>query len=183
LEAILTAVPNFPFLNQYNGGVTVTSQGFNLLEAIQIAKEAEKKAAALYGDASQKAFHPLGRGLFEQLAAFERHHYDKLVELEKSLRGEGAFTAYEGTELAPPAAGEVGAIEEPEHMSAMAIITMAMDVERAAEKKYTAFAEKTTDPQAGSLFKRLAEEERGHYRVLDEAFWNLNEGGGWRWTA
>lgn len=157
----------------------MTSQDFDLLDAIQIAMEAEQKAAALYADAAQKTANPLGQKLFEQLAEFERHHYDKLVELEKSLRGEGAFAGYEGRELSMQVSGEVKSIEEAEKMSAMAIITMAIDVEREAEKRYTALAEQTTDPTAQSMFKQLAEEEHSHYLILNDAYWSLNDRGVW----
>ena len=161
----------------------MTSRDLDLLDAIQMAKEIELKAAALYADASQKTFNPLGRGLFEELARFERHHYDKLVELEKSLRGEGAFAGYEGRELAMDVPGEVGSIKEVERMSAMEIITMSRDIEREAEKRYIALAEQSTDPTVASMFKQLAEEEHSHYRILSDAYWSLSNHGVWVWEG
>jgi rubrerythrin len=155
----------------------------DLLDAIQMAQEIELKAEALYADAAQKTHHPLGRGLFAELAKFERHHYDKLVELEKSLRGEGAFAGYEGRELKIEVSGEVGSIEEADKMSAMSIITMAIDVEREAEKRYTALAEQSTDPAVESMFKQLAKEENSHYRILSDAYWSLNNRGVWAWKG
>jgi rubrerythrin len=159
----------------------MTNQDLNLLDAIQIAKEAEQKAAAYYADAAEKT--PLiAKGLFEQLAGFERYHYEKLVSLEASLRDKGAFIEYEGRELTFPARGEIETpIEEPGKMSLMEIVSLGIDIEREAEKRYAALAEQTADPAGQSMFKRLAEEEHTHYRILSNAYWSLNDRGVWEW--
>ena len=163
----------------------MSNQDLNLLDAIQIAMDAEQKAAAFYADAAHKTVYPLGHRLFEQLAEFERHHYSKLAALETSLRDEGAFIGYEGKELSLPAPSEVegaSGIEEPEKRSAVGIITLAIDVEREAEKRYTTLAEQTTDPVGQSMFKQLAEEEHIHYRILSNLYWNVNNRGVWDWS-
>jgi rubrerythrin len=61
----------------------------------------------------------------------------------------------------------------------MAIITMAIDIEQEAEKRYTALAERTSDPRGRSMFERLAEEEHSHYLILNDAYWSLNDRGVW----
>jgi len=160
----------------------MNNQDLNLLDAIQIAMEAEQKAAAFYAEAAQETANPLGRRLLEQLAEFERHHYSKLATLEESLRDEGAFIGYEGKELSFPAPGEVENIEEANKKSAMGIITAALNVEQEAEKRYAALAEQTSDPDGRSMFKRLAEEEHTHYRILRDAYWSLNNRGVWTWS-
>jgi bacterioferritin (cytochrome b1) len=154
----------------------------NLLDAIQIAMAAEQKAAGFYADAAQETANPLGRELFEQLVEFERHHYRKLAALEKSLRDEGGFIGYEGKELQSPALGEADGFEEAHRASVMGIISAALDVEREAEKRYGALAKRTTDPAGRSMFKRLSEEEHTHYRVLNDAYWSLNDRGVWVWS-
>lgn len=151
----------------------------NLLDALQIAMQAEQKAAALYADAAQETSNPLGQRLFEQLADFERHHYNKLSSLAESLRDGGAFIEYEGKDMQYPVPGEVKSIEAAGKMSAMAVITMAIDVEREAEQRYTTLAQQTTDPAGQSMFQRLAEEEHTHYLILSDAYWNLNNRGTW----
>jgi rubrerythrin len=155
------------------------NQDPSLADAIRIAKAAEQKAAKLYGDAAQQTPNPLPRELFEKLAEFGGHHYDRLVDLEESLRDQGAFIAYEGRELDLWKPGEVKPIEEPDKKSAMAIITMAIDIEEEAEKRYTALAERTSDPEGRSMFERLAEEEHDHYLILNDAYWSLNDRGVW----
>jgi rubrerythrin len=158
----------------------MTNQNITLLDAIKIAMEAEKKAAAFYADAAQKT-KTLGRGILEQLAEFERHHYTILAKLQQSLRDQGAFIDYEGEELTFPAPSEVQTTAEPDKMSMMGIITTALGIETEAEKRYNALAEQTSDPAGRSMFRRLAQEENKHHKILKDAYVNLNNHGTWVW--
>jgi rubrerythrin len=162
----------------------MTDQNLDLLSAIQVALEAEQKAAAFYADAAQKTANPLGRKLFDQLAEFERYHYEKLLDLEKSLRDEGAFIEYEGRELALPAPSEVTSKEagkEADKMTAAEVIRFAIDTERQAEERYTALAEQTVDPAGQAMFKQLASEEHSHYLILSDAYFSVSNRGVWEW--
>ncbi len=152
-----------------------------LTEALQIAKEAEQKAEAAYVDAAAKAGSSLGRVLFEQLAEFERHHYRQLVALEESLREKGTFIQYEPREWSTSPPGEVKGLDEPNRMSMVQIIKAAMEFEWEAEKRYAALSEEVADPAGKAMFEQLAEEERTHYRILENAFWSLNDHGVWTW--
>ena len=158
----------------------MSEKDLTLVDAIQIAMEAEKKAAAFYADAAQKT-ETLGRELLERLAEFERHHYDILAKLEQSLRDQGTFIGYEGKELTFPAPSEVQTTAEPDKMSMMGIITTALKIEEEAEKRYNALAEQTSDPAGQSMFKRLALEENKHHKILKDAYVNLNNHGTWVW--
>jgi rubrerythrin len=159
----------------------MTDQGFNILEAIQIAKDAEQKAAAFYADAAKKLSHPVGHKLLEELADFERHHYDKLVALEDSLGAKGAFIEYEGKGMKtnPPSRSEITVEKEPKQ--AMEVVALALDAEQKAEERYNELADHTSDPTAHDMFHTLAEEEHMHYRILRDAYWNLNNRGTWTW--
>ncbi len=159
----------------------MTGEDFNILEAIQVAKQAEQKAEAYYADAAQKTKHPVGKQLLEKLAEFEHHHYDKLVELEESLERDGAFIEYEGMELRFDAPSEVRVAEDASAKTAMGVITLALDVEQQAEKRYLSLAEQTTNARGHLMFERLAEEEHEHYRILRNVYWNLNNRGIWAW--
>jgi len=159
----------------------MSNQNLSLLDAIQMAMEAEQKAAAFYADAAQRAANPLGRKLFDQLAGFERYHYAKLADLEKSLRSEGTFIEYEGKELTLSVPGEVDS-KEANKMSVLEIITLAINAEREAEKRYTALAEQTNDPAGQAMFKRLSQEEYTHFRILNDEYYNLNNQGKWVWV-
>lgn len=161
----------------------MSEQELTLLDAIQIGMKAEEEAAAAYADAAQRAGNSLGRQLFEQLAEFERHHYRKLEALEESLRKRGAFIAYEGYEMKLPVHREVKGFEEPNRMSLMGIITAAMEFERKARERYTTLAGQVSDPDGKAMFQRLAAEEDGHHRILERAYWSLNDRGVWDWSG
>jgi rubrerythrin len=156
----------------------MTEQNLDMLDAIKIAMEAEKKAAAFYADAAQKT-ETIGRKLLAQLADFERHHYDILAKLEQSLRDQGAFIDYEGRELAVPAPSEAQTTAEPEKMSMMGIINTALEIETEAEKRYTALAGQTSDPEGQVMFEKLAAEEHKHHAILFKAYWSLSNHGTW----
>jgi len=161
----------------------MNNQDLNFLDAIRMAIEAEKEAAVFYDEAARKTKNPLGRRLFEQLAEFEKYHQSKLSALEESLCQDGACIIYQGRDLSFPVPDEVDKIKEADKMSAMGIITMAMEIKEKAEKRYTALAEQTTDPSGQAMFRRLAEEEHANYRILSDAYWSLNNRGVWAWSS
>ena len=80
-----------------------------------------------------------------------------------------------------PAPSEVQTAEEPDKMSMMGVITLALNIEREARRRYETLAEQTSDPLGKAMFERLAEEEQKHYVVLSDAYWSLNDHGVWAW--
>lgn len=154
-------------------------QDLSFLDAIRMAIEAEQNAAAFYTNAAQKTNNPLARRLLGQLAEFEAYHRTKLADLEKSLCENGACILYEGKRLLFKVPDEVEKLKEADRMSAMEVITVAIDIKQKAEERYTALAEQATDPDGQAMFTRLAEEERTNRRILDKAYWSLNNHGIW----
>lgn len=157
----------------------MNNEDLNFLDAIRMAIEAEAKAAAFYDEAAKKTGNPLGRKLLEQLAGFERYHHTQLLALEDSLCNDGACIIYEGRELTFPVPDEVERIKEADRMSAMGIIEAAIEIKRKAEERYAALAEQTDDPDGQAMFRRLAEEEHANRRVLEDAYWSVNNRGVW----
>ena len=74
----------------------------SLLDAVRVVKENEKIAYTSYADAAQKISHSIGKNLFEQLAEFERFHYQILSTLEASLEESGEFIDSRGERLLRP---------------------------------------------------------------------------------
>jgi rubrerythrin len=157
----------------------MNNQDLSFLDAIRMAIEAEQNAASFYTDAAQKTNNPLARRLLRQLADFERYHYTKLTELEKSLCESGACILYEGKQLLFEVPEEVEKLEEADRMSAVEVITAAIEIKQKAEERYTALAKQTTDPHGQAMFTRLAEEERTNRRILDKVYWSVNNRGVW----
>ena len=167
----------------------MSEQDLTLVDAIQIAMEAEKQSVTLYKDAAQNAPNTVIEGLFSYLAEFEQVHYDKLVELAASLRKRKKFIVYEGYPLPIPAQSEIETSEESarvlaaKRVSMMDVLTMAQKVEEQAAKRYTSLAEKTSDADGKAMFERLAKEEQKHLRLMTEVYWNVNDRGVWAWSG
>jgi rubrerythrin len=151
----------------------------SLLDAIRIAKENERISVESYANAAKK-IDTLGRVIFEQLSEFEKFHYAKLTELEKSLEKTGDFINYKGKAFILPPKLEVKFAEQPEHKSMLDIIDEAMKFEKKTEKAYADLAGQLTDPKGRKMFIRLSKEEHNHYEILGRAFWDVNQTGVWK---
>jgi len=161
------------------------TKNLGLSEAIDMAIEAELKARKFYQDAAKKVSNPRGQNLLKQLADFEKNHYDKLNDLKKSLKKEGKFIEYKGTQFAPfkiRVKSEVDGVIETHKEDAVNIISLAINAEKKAYELYKKMADDTKDPQGKSMFLKLSEEETLHRRILSDEFYQLsNEGGVWTW--
>jgi hypothetical protein len=151
-----------------------------LLDAVRIAKENEKSAMTIYGNAASIRENAVCAPLFTQLSEFERFHYERLTALEKSLVEKGDYINYEGKAFLLPPVLKVEFAEKTDRMSLMEIITEARQFERVSQKAYADLAARLTDPQGHAMFARLAEEEHNHFTILNEAFWSLNQTGTWK---
>ena len=153
----------------------------SLLESIHVVRENEKRVAEFYADAAEKTGSPAGRELFGELVKFENFHFHWLTVLEKSLKEKGDYIFYEGRQFPLPPVIEPTAAEEPRHQSVLDIIERARQLERQSEKAYSDLAREITDPQGRAMFKKLAGEERNHFRILEEASLGLEHSKAWRW--
>lgn len=154
----------------------MSTQDLTLRDALAVAKEAEQAAAALYAGAARQAVNPLVRRLLEQLVGYERYHYQKLVELERSLQEKGTYIQYEGQAPLPvEPVSEVSAIENVRHTSAAKVIKQAIGFEKQAEERYAALAEQTADPDGKAMFERLAGEEHNHQLALTNVYYDMSD--------
>jgi rubrerythrin len=74
----------------------------NLLEAIRVVRENERRATESYADAANRIPDPMGKALFENLSAFEHYHFERLSALVKSLEEKGEYINYDGKEFPLP---------------------------------------------------------------------------------
>ena len=152
----------------------------NLLDAVRIVKENERIAKDFYADEAQKT-NTAVKTLFEQLSEFEQFHYEKLTELEKSLKKTGNFINYEGKEFILPPKFEIKSV--PGLKSMIEVILSAMKLEKQAEKAYADLAAQLEDSQGRQMFLRLSEEEHKHFWILEKASTSLNQTGFWKWDG
>jgi rubrerythrin len=154
----------------------VSTHDLTLMAAIELAKEAEQRAAELYEQAAGEASNPLVRRLLAELVEYERYHYQKLTELEASLQDSGAFIRYqERGPLPVEATSEVPEMGDVRRTSVAKVIKRAISFEQQAQERYAELAEKTTDPDGRDMFERLAREEHNHYLTLSRAYYDVGD--------
>jgi len=129
---------------------------------------------------------PHGRDLLGRLAAFEQHHYQKLTDLVRSLQLGGQFIAYEPRtvdQFAPLVGGEAAGAQQAGMENEASILSQAIQMEKIAGERYVVLADETNDPAGQAMFRRLANEEQVHQRILEDEFFSLSNRGVWGWSG
>jgi rubrerythrin len=153
-----------------------------IIKGIQTALRAERAARLFYLKAADKASNAQGKTLLLELADFEAHHEQKLMELAESLTA-AKYIHYDGKELLYPKPEGGSSPQAEAHPQEMAeILGMAMDSEKKAQERYQRLAKATEDPLGKAMFERLAQEEAMHHRILSDEFYTLSNEGLWVWA-
>ena len=152
------------------------------VKAIKVAIEAEKEAFQAYSKAAKRTKNPKGRDMFQQLSEFEMNHYQKLTGLLKSLQEKGEWILYEGTSLKKKTIPLIK--EKPrgnEQLTDLDALKIAIREEKKALAYYRSMAELTRDPRGKDMYKRLADEESLHEKLLNDQYYSLHNTGLWSW--
>jgi rubrerythrin len=135
-----------------------------------------------YSKAAKKTKNPKGRDMLQQLSEFEMNHYRKLKDLLNSLQDKGEWILYEGTSLKKKAIPLK--TEKPkgqEQLTDMDALKIAVREEKKAQVYYRSMAELTQDPRGRDMYKRLANEEALHEKLLNDQYYSLHNTGLWSW--
>ncbi|OGP60588.1 MAG: hypothetical protein A2162_05375 [Deltaproteobacteria bacterium RBG_13_52_11b] len=152
------------------------------LKAVKVAMEAEKEAYQFYAKSAKQTKNPRGKDMFQQLSEFEMNHYQKLKELSKSLADKGEWILYSGTPLKKKALPlKTEKVKGQEQLTDMDALKMAVKEEKKAETLYRSMADATKDPRGRDMYKRLAEEEALHEKLLNDQYYSLHNTGIWSW--
>ena len=152
------------------------------IEIVKVAMEAEKDAYQAYSKAAKETANPKGRDMFQQLSEFEMNHYQKLKDLLKSLQEKGDWIVYEGTSLKKKTIPlKTAKPKGQEQLTDMDALKIAIGEEKKAQAHYRSMAELTRDPLGREMYKRLAEEEAFHERLLNDQYYSLHNTGLWSW--
>jgi rubrerythrin len=160
------------------------TQARSKIDAIKIAMDAEQDAHSYYSQSAQKATSPKGKDMFNQLAAFELNHYNYLKSLLTSLQEGAGWTSYSGTQFSgsgQSSEANNASAEEGMKDDVLSILSKAIEDEKNASACYTKLAEETDDPTGKEMFKKLAEEEKLHTKLLNDQWYQLNNQGVWLW--
>ena len=155
-----------------------------LVEAIKTAMDAEMEAHNYYTQSAQKTANPKGKDMFNQLAAFELSHYSNLKFLFDSLNEGTGWIQYAGTQFSDSSKsmeGENSSAKEEIKDDELSILSKAIADEKKASEYYNKLADETDDPSGKAMFKKLAEEENLHTRILNDQWYSLSNKGVWVW--
>ena len=137
----------------------------------------ETEGYDFYMMAAAKTSDPEAKGAFEQLALEEQKHIDWLKDLyEKIAKDDVAAFDISTLEDPPPprlfnwsnAARETGTL-------AVSVFGIGIQMEKAAIDFYTKAAEKTTIPQAKTLYETLVKWEYEHMTQFEKNYDSLKE--------
>jgi rubrerythrin len=152
------------------------------IKAVRVAVEAEKEAYQAYSRAAKKTKNPKGKEMFQQLSEFEMNHYQRLKELLQSLSEKGEWILYGGTSFKKETIPlKVEKVKGQEQLTDMDALKMAIREEKKAQTYYRSMAELTKDPRGKDMYKRLANEEALHEKILNDQYYSLHNTGVWSW--
>lgn len=152
------------------------------IKAIKVAIKAEKDAYQTYSKLAKKTKDQRGKDMFQQLSEFEINHYQKLKTLLKSLEEKGEWIIYEGVNFKKRATPlKVDKLKGKDQLTDMDALRIAIREEKKAQAYYLSMSELTKDPRGKDMYKRLANEEALHEKVLNDQFYSLRNTGLWSW--
>jgi len=152
------------------------------LKAIETAMKAEKEASQFYAKAAKMTKNPKGKDMFQQLSEFEMNHYTKLKELFQSIRDKGEWILYSGASFRKKSIPiKMDKLKGQEQLTDMDALRIAIKEEKKAQAYYRSMAELIRDPRGKDMFKRLANDEALHEKVLNDQYYSLHNTGIWSW--
>lgn len=157
----------------------------DVLATIDKAMQLEAEGRQFYLAAAERTSDPAGKKMFASLAADEEEHYDKLKREHDQLAAAGKWLRSVDVVVRQPARWKPPAIFPTQSQRARGevkpdandvdALKMALKAEKDSYDFYSASRDKAEGEDAKALFSFLAEEEMGHYRLLDSALAYLGD--------
>jgi len=157
--------------------------GDRTAQAMKTAIEMEKSGHRFFTEASNKVKHEVGRKLFSRLAAEEIEHMRTFEKIFNEVSGGADWK--EAMKAVPPAK-KVPYFDEArkefkvEDMSVeLDYLKKALDLERDAMQFFEKAIQDAESPEAKQIFKRILDEEQGHYDLIQSEIDSINGNGFW----
>ncbi len=157
----------------------------NLSQAIRTAIKLEQDGIDFYQEAAEKTSHPLGKRMFLSFAGDEKRHLTALKEILADLKFsdfDRFFEEKNPREKIRSIFREVKSeIKEriAAHPDELEALKIGMDMESKSVEFYQDALEKTQDSHQHAFFRRLIEEEKEHYELLQNTHSYLKDSGEW----
>jgi rubrerythrin len=149
-------------------------------DPLQYAIQLERDGVAFYTDVAARTKNPLGRKMFEGLAADERRHEKILLDLAAKRKAKLAGDLPKKRLVTLFATvGEQLKRELAADASDNVAIEKALTMERASITHYNTQADAAASEDARALYRRLVLEEQQHVDILQNCLTYLNKTGLW----
>jgi rubrerythrin len=157
--------------------------GDRTAQAMKTAIEMEKSGHRFFTEASNKVKHEVGRKLFSRLAAEEIEHMRTFEKIFNEVSG-GADWKEAMKAIQPakkvPYFDEARKEFKVENMSVeLDYLKKALDLERNAMQFFEKAIQDAESPEAKEIFKRILDEEQGHYDLIQSEIDSINGNGFW----
>lgn len=151
--------------------------------AVKEAIKMEINGRDFYDHAAEVTHNELGKKMFQKLAQEEIKHIETFSRLISSiLKGENWKRYIQDGELKgkSPLVEELASrIKHAEGKSEIEALSIAMGFEEKGIEFYKKSAVEVDDPQAREIFKKMCEEEKFHYDLLQAQYDSLTNSGFW----
>ena len=157
----------------------------NLSKAIKTAIKMEEDGIDFYQKAAKKTSHPFGKKMFSSFVGDEKRHLTVLKDVFADLKFsdfDRFFKEKKPREKIKTVFEEIkNEIKEriaanPDEIEALKI---GMDMESKSSEFYRGALEKTQDSRLKAFFRRLIEEEKEHYQLLQNTYSYIKDSGDW----
>ncbi len=146
-------------------------------ELLLSALGSEMMAIDFYNDAAQKAQSQAGRTFFNEMANFEKAHFENVKKIILSRGQKSALAIYESNTKAKSIKPEVKGEFEPNKDEIIDVLIIAIRAEKDAKERYLKISKMMPDKKSKQIFINLSEDERLHQNMLEEQFYQLSNKG------
>jgi rubrerythrin len=156
------------------------------IKALEIALTNELREKEFYLKHARRTSNALGKLMFETIASDEDEHYQRLLELHKTLEKEGKWPEtlpikVKGTQVKDVLKKVVESVDtgHKADLTDMEAVEIAIDFETKGETFYSKLEKNTDNPQEKQFFALLASMEREHRLSLEDTYEFFKDPEGW----
>ena len=156
------------------------------IKALEMALNNEQREKAFYLKHARRTSNVLGKAMFETIAADEEEHYQRLLELHKTLEKEGKWPEtlpikVKDTQVKDVLKKVLESIDTGSSADTtdLEVVEIAIDFETKGEAFYTRLEKLTDNVQEKQFFKLLATMEREHRLSLEDTYEFFKDPEGW----
>ena len=157
--------------------------GEKTAQAMKTAIEMEKSGHRFFTEAAEKVSHEVGRKLFTRLAAEEVEHMRTFEKIFTAVSGgtewKDAVGSVQPSKRVPYFDDARKEFKAEDQTVELDYLKKALDLERNAMQFFEKAMADAESPEAREIFKRILEEEQGHYDLIQAEIDSISGSGFW----